>query len=232
MANLKSSLVAIASDYFRISRELNYEHCSYLVTRVSEFFNALVITRAEQLGVTVINGRTLSGADYTAVVRGNFVDVFLHWGMQADFLEDLETWNPQYKVTGLSPEVLEVLNGEQYVDHYGELQWMLEYFKEHGTWTTPNAVELAKALMVLKSISSQLTMSGREWYIWNEDGSSKITVFSLSYDSDMEAFFILDEYADEAIDVLHELAVDQNINLEHERLIPVYRVNGTLYFEL
>ena len=109
---------------------------------------------------------------------------------------------------------------------------MLEYFKDYGVWTTPNAVELAKALMVLKSISSQLTMSGREWYVWSEDGSSKITVFNLSYDSDMEAFFILDEYADETVNSLNELAQDLNINLEHERLIPVYRFNGTLYFEL
>ena len=94
-------------------------------------------------------------------------------------------------------------------------------------------LELSKALVVLKSISSQLTMYGREWYVWNEDGSHKETVFSLSYDEENEAFYILEEYVEQSLNVLREIAQELEFNiLEHERLIPVCRVDDTLYFNL
>lgn len=227
-----TNLVKIADDYFRISRELKYAHSTYLVTKVSEFFGELVRLRADELGVTAVTTSTLSGSYFTAVYRDGLVDIYLHWGMRSSFLNNFEDWNPHYCVKGLSPDIIRILSGEARVDHYGELQWMLNYFRERGVWTTPNQVELAKSLTVLKSLSSQLTLSGREWYVWSEDGSSKITVFSLSYDADLEAFFIMEEYVDDAIETLQQIALDQNINIENEPIVSVCRMDNFLHFEL
>ena len=227
-----STLINIFEQYCQLASELKHNGNYTLLNGISELFGSMCTTRGQELGIETLTEKTPSGANYTAIYRNGAVDIYLHWGLKKNFIEDFETWDPHYKVTGLSQDVLLCLREERNVDHYGELSWMLEYFKQRGTWTTPNQVELSKALTVLKSLSSQLTLSGREWYVWNEDGSSKITVFSLSYDSDLEAFFILDEYADEAIEVLHELAVDQNINMENEPIVSVCRMNNFLHFEL
>ena len=227
-----TNLISIFEKYCQLASELKHNGNYTLLNGISELFGSMCTTRGQELGIETLTDKTPSGADYTAIYRNGAVDIYLHWGLKKSFLEDFETWDPHYKVTGLSPDIVRILMNEGHVNHYGELQWMLQYFKEHGVWTTPNAVELSKALMVLKSLSSRLTLSGREWYTWSEDGAHQVTVFSSWYDEENEMFYIREEWVEQSIDMLLEIAQDLNINLEHELLIPVYRIDDILYFEL
>ena len=125
-------LSEIAINYFRTSREAKYEHCFNMINNLSAFIGDLAGRAGEILRLEVATYKTRSGSDFTVVHRDGLVDVYLHWGVQASFFDDLCSWRSGYFVEGLNHSVIEILINEATVSNYGELQWMLEYYKERG----------------------------------------------------------------------------------------------------
>lgn len=84
---------------------------------------------------TVVGKSTRTGPNSSKDNKedSDLVTVLLHWGLKPEFLDDMTSWRPEYKITDVPFSVVHLLKEEEETN-YGLLADAVRNYKSTGKW--------------------------------------------------------------------------------------------------